>query len=84
MRKYEELWLIIKRDGSVKITAPVPLHRRIIKATLKEKYKDLGYKLLMLEKNIVLELNYVVTNSVIEFRLDKRFKVLDSVSLQDL
>ena len=45
MRYYEPIWLRLKKHKTVSITAPKPLHPRIIKAVVKEKYLDLGFKL---------------------------------------
>lgn len=52
MRQYEPIWHKLKslpkeqaENVGVTISAPTGLHRRIIKAVKKEKYKDFVYKL---------------------------------------
>jgi len=45
MRKYQSIWIRIKRDGICTLAAPPSLHRRIRKAVCKEKYKDTGFKI---------------------------------------
>ena len=45
MRKYEPIWIKLKKEGSASIAAHPLLHARIIKAVTKEKWKDDGYKL---------------------------------------
>lgn len=49
MRKYEAVWVQLKKDSRVSIIAPFYLHKRIVKAVCKEKYKDMGYKLELIE-----------------------------------
>jgi hypothetical protein len=44
MRKYESIWLKLKRDGMCTIIADPALHARIKKAVTKEKWSDAGYK----------------------------------------
>lgn len=56
MRYYQPVWIRLKelpKDQAskvgVSITAPVTLHTRIIKAIGKEKWMDIGYKILLKE-----------------------------------
>ena len=44
-RQYQPIWEQIKEIGVCEISAHKVYHRRIIKATVKEKDLDLGYKL---------------------------------------
>jgi len=44
MRKYEPIWVALKASGTCTITAPKHLHRRVIKAVIKEKDMDTLYK----------------------------------------
>lgn len=48
MRKYEEIWLRIKRSKNHKIIIEVhpALYSRVIKAVIKEKHMDLGTKVI--------------------------------------
>ena len=68
-RKYSPVWNILKVNGVVKITAPKPFHRRIIRAVIKEKYMDMGYHLLMSEAKRKQTLAYNIKQTVITFTL---------------
>jgi hypothetical protein len=67
MRYYEPIWLRLKKNKVVQVTAPRPLHPRIIKAVVKEKWLDLGFKL-ELEPSYAI-LSHICTNSVVTFKL---------------
>ena len=54
MRKYEPIWLKLKKVGSASIAAHPLLHARIIKAVVKEKWLDEGFKLESLPYHHVL------------------------------
>ena len=45
MRKYQGIWERIKKNKTCSVSAPRAVHRRIIKAVVKEKDKDLVFKL---------------------------------------
>ena len=45
MRQYETVWNEIKINKTLRLSSPRPFHKRIIKAVVKEKDMDLGYKL---------------------------------------
>ncbi len=58
MRTYQPIWDKLKslplkeaKEKGVSITAPAALHRRIIKAVKKEKWMDMGYKILLKEND---------------------------------
>ena len=44
MREYQPIWLKLKMQGSASIAAHPLLHARIIKAVVKEKWLDTGFK----------------------------------------
>lgn len=50
MRHYSPIWEAIKKNKQASIVAPVSKHKLIIKAVIKEKNEDGGYKLLLSEK----------------------------------
>ena len=63
MRKYESIWERLKTKDTngkhiVMVAAPEPLHSRIIKGVLKEKNKDLGFKLMMSEEGRWFRIEY--------------------------
>lgn len=71
LRKYEPIWIAIKREGFCEISAHKAYHRRIRKAIRKEKDQDLGYKLSNSEQwpPVVAVVTTSVTGSVIRFDL---------------
>ena len=69
MRKYEQIWIKLKRTGKATITAHPLLHARIIKAVVKEKYNDSGYKLQISPHYGVL--SHTVEDTRITFQLKK-------------
>jgi hypothetical protein len=50
MRQYEPVWIEVKLQGFCKISAHRAYHKRIIKAVVKEKDLDLGFKLELSER----------------------------------
>lgn len=76
--KYAPIWEKLKKSSPVSIAAPIESHRRIIKAVIKEKWKDAGYKLLLAEKALeaTLEVRKDSSNpKVIHFSLVTRTKL---------
>lgn len=71
MRKYESAWIELKNNGTVRIAAHRSLHRRIIKAIIKEKDIDLAFKLSCAEKYVKTAICYSRNTSVITFNLKK-------------
>ena len=69
MRLYEPIWNKLKLTGSAQLTANRLLHRRIIKAVIKEKWMDIGYKLQISPFHSRIE--YSRSNSILTFRLVK-------------
>lgn len=74
MRQYETIWHRLKNlpaneaeKVGVSVAAPRPLHGRIIKAVTKEKWKDLGYKILLDDKRAIL--SHSRQNAIITFYL---------------
>lgn len=75
---YSPIWERIKKDDYCRITAPTPLHKRIIKAVIKRKHEDLAFKLLLSERGKRARISHSVKGTVIEFRLTY------SIGLEDL
>jgi hypothetical protein len=73
MRYYEAIWEDIKKKEVVRITAPKPLHRRIVKAVIKEKWLDYAYKLEL--DNYTAILTHSISNSIITFKITKRLNL---------
>ena len=70
-RQYQPIWEALKLRGYCKVAVPKPLHKRLIKAVIKEKYQDLGFKLLLDENSQRAKISYNQTQSMIEFFLHK-------------
>lgn len=83
MRKYSSIWNALKKDKKCAIAAPIPLHPRIIKAVIAEKYRDSGHRLLTSLSRKRTKLVHIVTGSRIEFLL-KEYDVLSGISSQEL
>lgn len=81
MRQYEPVWLKLKLQKQVSITAHRSLHKRIIKAVTKEKWLDDAYKLEIFPKHAILY--HSRKGSVVSFRLE-HYVDLTKVSPQDV
>jgi len=44
MRQYQSIWVQIKKDGHCTVAVHPKLHKRVVKAVRKEKWKDIAYK----------------------------------------
>lgn len=81
MRQYQPIWEQIKKHKEATIVAPAHLHKRIIQAVRKEKWRDAGFRFLMSEASIKLELREIVDRKkgVVKFILKdvSGFKVTD-------
>lgn len=78
MRKYEIIWIQLKKDKKCSITAPVRAHPRIIKAVKKEKYNDLRYKFDLAQVSKRARLVISREYSIIHFKL------IESVGINDI
>ena len=70
MRKYQPIWEQLKLHSTVSLSATPALHKRIIKAVIKEKLKDLGYKLICAESGTIKKLAYTTNGKLITFNLE--------------
>jgi hypothetical protein len=81
-RQYFPIWEQIKQTGMCEISTHKAFHRRIIKAVIKEKYMDLGFKLECSESYppIVTTMEIKKSASIIKFILHtKPLITLDSI-----
>ena len=69
MRKYQPIWEELKETNIISLAADPSLHDRIIMAVIKEKNKDLGWKLLVSERGKRLRLKSKVDGKLITFTL---------------
>jgi hypothetical protein len=69
MRKYQPIWNSLKENLEANIAAPPEIHARIIQAVKKERWRDAGWKYLLLEKGIKYKLAHTSTGSILSFSL---------------
>jgi hypothetical protein len=69
MRQYQPIWIALKSKGNLKVAIPKQLHRRVIKAVMKERYMDDGFKLELLENEQRCWIQYAAKGEVVEFTL---------------
>lgn len=69
MRTYEPAWLSLKQNLELRIAAEPAVHKRIIKAVIKEKDMDVIYKLLCDEECKRAVLSYSRQHKMIVFKL---------------
>lgn len=67
--QYLPIWNKLKADRKVSVALPPPLHRRLIKAVIKRKDRDLAHKFLLSEEGKRQYLSYTIVDSVIHFKL---------------
>jgi hypothetical protein len=67
MRQYEPVWNELKKKKIARVTAHRALHPRIVKAVIKEKWMDVGYKLELEPHHSIL--SHSIKHSVITFTL---------------
>lgn len=71
MRTYWPIWKQLKDNGHCKIAVHPTLHARVIKAVIKEKDMDVGYKLTHNEDCFIMKLSYKREGAMIRFFLRK-------------
>ncbi len=79
MRKYEPIWLTLKKHGRASINAPIEKHRLIIRMVCKEKWQDKEYK--SKEKWRMKYITYRINGTTIHFTLD--YNMID-LTVKDL
>lgn len=87
-RQYQPIWEALKalsaKDAATKgvsITAPRPLHSRIIKAIIKEKWSDVAFKVTLYHKGRHAILSHVRQHSVLTFYLTY---YVDHITVEEL
>ena len=70
MRKYQPIWEQLKLYGTTSLSANPAMHKRIIKAVMKEKLKDLGWKILCAESGNIYKLAYKSEGKLVTFNLN--------------
>ncbi len=70
MRKYQLIWDALKVNNTLSIEADVSLHRRIIQGVIKEKWRDLGWKVICPELGNTYKLAYNVVGTKVTFTLE--------------
>ncbi len=80
MRRYQPIWEQIKTEHTASLVVDPKLHARIIKAVIKEKDKDTGWKLLTSEIGKKYKLQIEATGKLIIFTLED----ISPISINDL
>lgn len=70
MRQYEPIWQQLKDKKKVQLVAPVSEHTRIKRAVIKEKYADVGFKLLCGESFTTYKMVVKVESTKMTFTLE--------------
>jgi hypothetical protein len=76
MRDYQPIWHKLKTEKVVSITANRRFHPRIVKAVIKEKWMDFGYKLEQADEGKVSTLAYESTGAILKFTLEVKQRKL--------
>ena len=69
MRKYFPIWKKLKQKGEQVVVHPAHLHARLIKAVLKERTMDTGFRLELSEANKYAKVFATSEGNLITFRL---------------
>ena len=69
MRKYESIWVQLKRDYVISVSANPSAHNRIIQAVKKEKANDIGFRYLKAESGKKCSLKHISAGKLIKFYL---------------
>ncbi len=69
MRKYQPIWNELKQYYTASCVAPTTSHRRIIQAVRKERTKDDGWQLQIVEKGARYWMRHSIVGSRITFYL---------------
>ena len=69
MRKYQAIWLQLKEKHSQVVLHPAHLHARLIKAVLKERTMDTGFRYEMAEANKYAKIGAKSEGNLIKFVL---------------
>lgn len=85
---YASIWEQLKLNGTVSLTANRLFHSRIVKATKKRKWLDMGFRMQLLETNKIAILSHSIVASVITFRLEQRpatdFRARNPITAKDV
>ena len=81
--KYLPIWRVLKSQGTVKLSIPVGLQDRIIKAVIRTKDEDIVYKFEMGEAKRWSKLSYTCEGARVTFFLTTHIQV-KQLALEDL
>jgi hypothetical protein len=69
MRKYQQIWINLKKQGKQAVLHPPHLHARLIKAVHKERTMDTGFRLELSEDSKTAKLFARSEGNIIHFTL---------------
>lgn len=72
--RYSPIWEELKKNGTVTIVASPALHKRIVKAVLKRKNLDVGYKFQQSELGYDCFVSHKKIGTQVIFMLRKRIR----------
>lgn len=77
IREYQPIWEALKSTGKTRLSVPIPYQPRVRKAVLKEKYNDLGFKVLLAETHQTARLEIETHGAMMIFTLIKSIGIGD-------
>lgn len=69
MRKYDSIWIALKKEGHCAVAVHPSLHARVIKAVINTKDRDIGFKLTQQQNAVSIKINYKREGARIRFFL---------------
>lgn len=69
MRKYYPAWHKLKTEGKIILVTPKHLHKRVIKAIMKERSADTGFRLELAEQDRCAKVFATSKDNMIRFTL---------------
>jgi hypothetical protein len=69
VRKYQKIWIELKTKNKLHVLHPEHLHARLIKAVLKERTMDTGFRYELSEANRCAKVFATSDGNIITFRL---------------
>ena len=72
--RYQIIWNTLKKDKTIRLSAPAEAHRRLKKAIIKRKDIDIGYKLMASESNLRPYLEFSSSGNILTVTLHTPYR----------
>lgn len=82
-KRYYPIWRRLKDTGECKLSIPIGLQDRIIKAVIRTKDEDVVYKFEQGEKKRWAKLEYTTNGALVHFKLTQHIQT-KSLAVEDL